>query len=279
MMTRLLLNLLNYLLTGRTLSNYWVARSVPVIRFLRKMSRFDEHKLHDFFKYYDPANQNHIDAVNLLQEECESLDPDLMADYAPWVRLYRNTRGAAVAMKFTPFLFEKLTGYSAKKFSVEFCQDCTFLFEETGFSDHLEASRMLMANLIHESGGFRFLKEIASGEAYNGREDLGNTQPGDGPKFKGCGPLQVTGRYWFEQFYEYLKQTDDIDDPNILEIGTEYVADKYPFSIAIMWIQKNNLLQVCLEDGFDACCYRINGGWTGYQDRLNKYEICRKFMV
>lgn len=243
------------------------------------MERFEAGKLQDFFRYYDPANQNHVAAINLLQEEIEAQDPDMLADYASWVRLYRNKKAAATGMKFTPFLFEQLTGYSAKKFSVEFCHDCAYLFEETGFSDSLEASRMLMSNLLHESGNMKWMKEIASGEAYEFRKDLSNTEFGDGPKFKGTGPLMVTGRGSFTHFYKWMRDSEGIDDPKILEIGCDYVADKYPFSIAINWIKRNNLLKVCLEEGFDACCYRINGGWNGYQDRVDKYYICRKYMV
>lgn len=63
-----------------------------------------------------------------------------------------------------------------------------------------------LAQVVHESGGFKYREEIASGAAYEGRKDLGNTQPGDGKRYKGRGWIQLTGRANYNEAGTDFKQ-------------------------------------------------------------------------
>ncbi len=69
--------------------------------------------------------------------------------------------------------------------------------QEAGINTPRRAAAFI-AQLGHESGQLRYFEELASGRAYEGRRDLGNTQPGDGMRFKGRGPIQLTGRANYE---------------------------------------------------------------------------------
>ncbi|WP_214483062.1 LysM peptidoglycan-binding domain-containing protein [Bacillus sp. SM2101] len=119
----------------------------------------------------------------------------------------------------------------------------------------------------HESGAGRWTKELASGEDYEGRTDLGNTEPGDGPKYKGGGYIQLTGRYNYTQF------ANAMGDPEILNQGVDYVAANYPWSSAGFWWNNNNMNALCdTNPTVEAVTRRVNGGTNGLDDRIMYYN-------
>jgi putative chitinase len=83
--------------------------------------------------------------------------------------------------------------------------------EQFAIDSRLRAAHFL-AQICHESDGFCTTVEYASGDAYEGRERLGNTKPGDGRRFKGRGLIQLTGRANYTQ-YGKLLSLELVDEP------------------------------------------------------------------
>lgn len=137
------------------------------------------------------------------------------------------------------------------------------------FEIFLTAARMrhFMAQIAHESGGLRWLKELASGDGYEYRTDLGNTQSGDGRRFKGAGAIQLTGRSNYQALADY------VGDLRVME-GCDYVARVYPFTSAGFWWQQNQM-NALIDSGatVEQVTYRINGGYNGLVDRQYRYQL------
>lgn len=144
-------------------------------------------------------------------------------------------------------------------------------FRTYGILDNSLRLIHFLAQLAHESGNFRYMEEIASGAAYEGRKDLGNTQVGDGKRFKGRGPIQLTGRANYRRYGQQLG-IDFENNPEIVAIPSVglLVACKFWFD--------NGLNELADKDDVVAITKRINGGTNGLADRKAKLEMIKGMM-
>lgn len=128
-----------------------------------------------------------------------------------------------------------------------------------------------LAQLAHESVELRHLEELATGDAYEGRLDLGNTQPGDGPRFKGRGPIQLTGR----KNYQRAGKALGLD----LEHNPRRASDgDVAFRIAGWFWRSNGLNELADAGEFDKITKRINGGFNGKAERDRYYLLARAIL-
>jgi predicted chitinase len=127
-----------------------------------------------------------------------------------------------------------------------------------------------LAQVLHESGSLNFKEEIASGDAYENRKDLGNVYPGDGRKYKGRGLIQLTGRA------NYKKYKDEVSD-NIIDYPTT-VASKYSVDVAGWFWDQRNLNKLADKEDFVKITKKINGGTNGINDRSNFLQRARQVL-
>jgi len=128
-----------------------------------------------------------------------------------------------------------------------------------------------LAQLAHESGELRFWEELADGKAYDGRKALGNTQPGDGPRYKGRGPIQLTGR----ANYRAAGQALGID----LENQPERARDvDVGFRVAAWFWGSRGLNALADAGDFREITRRINGGYNGLPHREAYYARALKVL-
>jgi predicted chitinase len=125
-----------------------------------------------------------------------------------------------------------------------------------------------LAQVAHESGQLVHMKEIASGKAYENRRDLGNIYPGDGKRFKGRGPIQLTGRTNYEAAGKALGE-DFVNHPELME------KPENAFRTSVWFWNNRNLNDLAdqnTEEAFKKITRKINGGYNGLEDRNNYWN-------
>lgn len=130
------------------------------------------------------------------------------------------------------------------------------------------------AQMLHETGGLRWLRELGGPkyfEKYEGRKDLGNTEPGDGYRFRGRGIIHLTGRANYT-YYSQKIGVDLVEDPSLASVP--WVAVK----VALTYWDEKSLNKFADEDNIRAITRRINGGYNGLHDRKKWYERLCKYL-
>jgi putative chitinase len=123
-----------------------------------------------------------------------------------------------------------------------------------------------LSQIGHESVDMRYGEEIASGEAYEGRADLGNTQAGDGKRFKGRGLLQLTGRANYIAFGQ-ARGKDFISGENPKQIASDPALG---VDVSCWYWVQHNINALADLDDVKAVTKAINGGYNGLDDRKQR---------
>lgn len=133
-----------------------------------------------------------------------------------------------------------------------------------------------LAQIGHECGGFLYPQELwgptPAQTRYEGRADLGNTQPGDGRKFSGHGWIQITGRANHAKARDQMRAKFGDDVPDFEAEPLLLAQSKWAAMSAANFWQANGLNELADLGRFETVCRRVNGGLNGYPERLVLWE-------
>lgn len=133
-----------------------------------------------------------------------------------------------------------------------------------------------LAQLAHESTEFMYTEELASGQAYEGDvKNLGNTQPGDGVRFKGRGLIQLTGRANYQKFGDSIgRDLTSGDNPKLVATDPLLAVEASTW----FWTVKH-LNAVADHDDIEAVTRIVNGSrMKGLADRKEKLRRAKWFL-
>jgi putative chitinase len=133
-----------------------------------------------------------------------------------------------------------------------------------------------IATIAEESEELSHVVELGNGAGYEPpsalARELGNTQAGDGARYKGRGLGQATGRWQYQKLQEELN-LPLIANPQLLEQPGPACR-----SAAWIWAQEKHLNALADNDEFGGCCCKWNGGYNGLDSRLKYWLRARKVL-
>lgn len=145
--------------------------------------------------------------------------------------------------------------------------------EQVGLNTYARLAQYA-AQLAHESGRFKYDREIwgptAAQKRYEGRADLGNTQTGDGSKFRGYTPIQITGRANATAFRDWCR-AQGLNPPDFAQFPELMNTDPWEGLGPIWYWTTRNLNRYADEGNTEMISRKINGGTNGLADRLELF--------
>lgn len=193
------------------------------------------------------------------------LNPEHMLAHAVWP-------GESQPVGLTPQVLSAIMGCSLDR-AVQMFDAYVGAMNAAGITN-IRRAAMFAAQIGHESAGLVHMEEIASGADYEWRQDLGNIHAGDGRRYKGSGPIQLTGRSNFRRFTQWANSNGhtDID----FEAQPELVRNdpRWGFLAASWyWTQARPQINALADAGnVSGVTYAINGGYNGLTDRQARYD-------
>lgn len=133
----------------------------------------------------------------------------------------------------------------------------------------------IFAQIMHETAYFRYDRELWNGKGaqarYEGRADLGNVRPGDGKKFKGHGPIQVTGRSNTTEFRNWCREFIP-ETPDFAEYPELINTDPYEGLTLVWYWATRKLNKFADKNDLYMVTKRVNGGTNGLAHRYECYD-------
>lgn len=171
----------------------------------------------------------------------------------------------------TPEQLQDATGCSAMRASV-WADPIAQAMEKYQINTPMRQAAFL-AQIAHESGRFLYVREIwgptSAQNGYEGRKDLGNTEPGDGFRFRGRGLIQITGRANYTSLGKQLG-LDLVNRPELLELPLNAAM-----SAGLFWSTRK-LNDLADKGDIIGITRKVNGGTNGLADRQQIYDQAKK---
>lgn len=137
---------------------------------------------------------------------------------------------------------------------------------------------MALAQLGAESGSLQWSEELADGTEYNMRADLGNTQPGDGPRFKGRSFIQITGRAHYANLSQWAFQHGYVPSATyFISHPEQLAADKYVM-LGFVWywtVARPQMNALADRGDIKGATFAVNGGYSNLSGRTARWNKCK----